>query len=373
MCSTAEGLVHHNRGPAAGRLCAPVCRPADEGLLPFTSRISGATHLSQNNLASGGASVSTSQVSSSPALCHYLLGGRRHRFFVVVQPFGADEADAGRFALALSVVPHALDPRATAFDPGGALLPRRRRALFGIARSHQDGHADLACCRQPARSPRTELEPSRRCHAVWPGNAGIWHRECRWRAEDDLIETPRMGDQTARRELCASGVAMQAEPAAKAGDVFLPRLRCQQVHVLVGIDAPAQHLPVEGELLTAESGRHNDRVMPFGEGCPAFDGRLRVPDQLAVGPGTIRPGIPVGQDQNPNRVAWHERCNRTGTPRRQVVLEMPPAPAIRRSVHARTNRALTVPCAVIDAMCIGLQVMSNPPRSTSSSAVSTTA
>jgi ABC-2 type transport system ATP-binding protein len=36
-CSTAEGLVHHYlvaRWPGA---CAPVCRPADEGLLPFTS------------------------------------------------------------------------------------------------------------------------------------------------------------------------------------------------------------------------------------------------------------------------------------------------------------------------------------------------
>src|SRR5580693_1516392 len=75
MCSTAEGLVHHNRGPAAGRLCAPVCRPADEGLLPFTNRISGVTYPSQNNLASSAASGSTPQVRGSPALCRYLLYG----------------------------------------------------------------------------------------------------------------------------------------------------------------------------------------------------------------------------------------------------------------------------------------------------------
>jgi hypothetical protein len=41
-------------------------------------------------------------------------------------------------------------------------------------------------------------------------------------------------------------------------------------------------------------------------------------------------------------------------------------------LYARANRALTMPCGVIDAMCRGLQVISNSLRSKSSSAMSTT-
>ena len=57
-----------------------------------------------------------------------------------------------------------------------------------------------------------------------------------------------MSDQVARRELAASRVAVQAEPASKPGDVFAPRRVRQEVHELVWTDGTAQHLPVDGEL-----------------------------------------------------------------------------------------------------------------------------
>lgn len=166
------------------------------------------------------------------------------------------------------------------------------------------------------------LAPACRCHSVGPGNGGVWHRVGGRRAEDDFVQALRMGDQIAGRELRASRVTVQAEPAGEVRDMLACHLLHQEVYVFVGLDAPASHFPVQGELLPTECGGHSYRLMRLGEGRPPPHGRPRVPDEFTIRPGLIWPGESMGQDEHPDRVAGDERRCGTRSRRGQLVLAM---------------------------------------------------
>src|ERR1022692_1318241 len=103
---------------------------------------------------------------------------------------------------------------------------------------------------------------------MWPGDGGIRKREGGRCAEDGVLQALRVRDEIASRELCASRMSVEAETPAEVRDMLPRHLVHQNVHELVGIDPSTAHLPVAAEIASAEYGRHNYRMMCFGESRP---------------------------------------------------------------------------------------------------------
>jgi hypothetical protein len=63
-------------------------------------------------------------------------------------------------------------------------------------------------------------------------------------------------------------VAVKAETPGEPQDMFLPKPVRQYIHKFAGINIPAEHLPVTGEVPPAENRSRDYRMACFGEGCP---------------------------------------------------------------------------------------------------------